>query len=77
MFKEMWDSWSKTSIVLPANIGMASTYGSAKYLAEPGNTKTKQFGRKHKLKEFWDFQIRGNEVRFADDNTALLFRLTL
>ncbi|MDA7807315.1 hypothetical protein N8955_01125 [bacterium] len=77
MFREMWDSWSKTSIVLPANIGQASAYGSAKYLAEPGNTKTKQFGRKHKLKEFWDFQIRGNEVRFADEDMALLFRLTL
>jgi len=77
MFYDMWVSWSKTSIVLPANIGMASAYGSAKYLAEPGNTKVKQFGRKHGLKEFWDFQIRGNEVRFANEDNALLFRLTL
>lgn len=76
-FKEMWDSWEHTNIQLPADLGKASRYGSAKYLAEPGHTKVKQFGRKHGLNEFWHYQIRGSEVRFADDNTALLFRLTL
>ena len=48
-----------------------------KYLAEPGHTKVKQFGRKHSLNEFWHYQIRGAEVRFADEDMALLFRLTL
>jgi len=35
------------------------------------------FARKHDLKEFWDFQVRGEEIRFKDENNALLFRLTL
>ena len=39
--------------------------------------KVKTFARKHKLKEFWEYQVRGNEVRFADEDFALLFRLTL
>ena len=77
MFKELWDNWSRTSITLPVDLGKASRYGSAKYLAEPGHTKVKQFGRKHSLNEFWHYQIRGAEVRFADEDMALLFRLTL
>jgi hypothetical protein len=77
-FKELWDGWKHTKIQLPSHTMVhAYPYGSAKYLADPGVTKVKQFGRKHSLNEFWHYQIRGAEVRFADEDMALLFRLTL
>ena len=77
MFREMWDGWKVTSINLPADITKASTYGSARYLDTTSEKKVKTFARKHKLKEFWEYQVRGDEVRFADEDFALLFRLTL
>lgn len=77
MFRERWESWKHTSILLPADKGKSASYGSARYLEETANKKVKSFAKKHKLKEFWEFQVKGNEVRFADEDIALLFRLTL
>lgn len=77
MFKDMWDSWKNTNIKLPADIHKAASYGSARFLQESADKNVKSFAKKHKLKEFWEYQVRGNEVRFADEDIALLFRLTL
>jgi hypothetical protein len=75
-FKELWDSWEHTNIQLPANLPNMA-FGSARFLTEPATAKVKKFASKHSLTEFWHYQVRGNAVRFADENTALLFRLTL
>lgn len=77
MFRERWDSWKHTSIKLPADVHKAASYGSARFLQESADKNVKSFAKRHKLKEFWDYQVRGNEVRFADEDIALLFRLTL
>lgn len=77
MFRERWDSWKHTSIKLPADLHKAASYGSARYIQGSADKKVKTFAKKHKLKEFWEYQVRGDELRFADEDFALLFRLTL
>jgi hypothetical protein len=77
MFRNMWEEWKHTNITLPADLNKANTYGSARFLDASADKKVKTFAKTHKLKEFWEFQVRGNEVRFADEDMALLFRLTI
>lgn len=73
-FMDLWFDWESTNIVLPKKIipGMMSRHEN--YI---GRNNVMQFAKKHNLKEFWEFQVRGREVRFKDEDMALLFRLTL
>ena len=73
-FLDLWLEWESTSIKLRKR-NMPSMY--ARYGDWQAREEVLSFARKHDLKEFWDFQVRGEEIRFKDENNALLFRLTL
>lgn len=77
-FMKLWDEWTSTNIDLKkykpkdASIDLA-THRYNWY----NNDIVRAFAKKHNLKEFWQYQVRGDEVRFEDEDMALLFRLTL
>ena len=75
-FMDLWFEWEKTSITLkPELYNIPSMY--VRYEALRTVDIVRNFAKKHNLKEFWDYQVRGKEVRFKDEDTALLFRLIL
>jgi hypothetical protein len=75
-FMQLWDSWSATEIDL-------SNYKKPK--TSPGHNRyewyvdspVRAYAKKKGIKEFWEYQLRGNCIRFKDEDTAILFRLTI
>ena len=61
-FMQLWDSWSATN---------HQRYEW--YVDSPVRAYAKKLG----IKEFWEYQLRGNCIRFKDEDTAFLFRLTI
>ena len=73
-FMDLWMQWEPTNIKLQ-KIHVPSMY--SRYGDFLGREKVMKFANKHKLRESWDRQMRGQEVRFKDDDMALLFRLAV
>lgn len=73
-FNKLWCEWKDTEIELPrGDTTMVATryeYLDAKHI-------TRKFANKYKLKEFWDYQLRRNTIRFRDEHNAMLFKLSL
>ncbi len=76
-FLKLWDEWVSTNINLrlysPRHSVDLATHRYNWY----HNDTARQFAKEQGLREFWDYQVRGDEVRFKDEDMALLFRLTL
>lgn len=74
-FMELWDDWASTEIDL-THYHKDLTNQSRRhewYIESP----VRAFAKKQGLREFWEFQVRGNAIRFADEDTALHFRLSI
>lgn len=73
-FNKLWHEWEDTEIKLPRGdttmIATRYEYLDAKHI-------TRKFANKYNLKEFWDYQLRRNTIRFKDEHNAMLFKLSL
>jgi hypothetical protein len=76
-FMKLWDEWVSTNIDLRKYTPKHSIDLASHRYNWYQNDVARQFAHEQGLKEFWDYQVRGDEVRFKDDDMALLFRLTL
>ena len=76
-FGNLWDEWKPNQVVRPAKLHK----GIQRYKLEldyiDTKTLTKNFTDKHGLEEMLDYQIKGNVVRFKDEQFAFLFRLSI
>ena len=73
-FMKLWDDWSSNEIDLtPYHKDLKGQNRYEWYVESP----VRAFAKKQGLREFWEFQLRGNAIRFADEDTALLFRLSI
>ncbi len=73
-FNELWSEWEITEIDLPRG---DTTMVATRYEYLNAKQVTKKFANKYKLKEFWDYQLRRNTIRFKDEHMAMLFKLSL
>lgn len=75
-FLKLWDDWSSNEIDL-SNYKQSKTSSQHHrydwYIQSPVRAYAKKMG----IKEFWEYQLRDNCIRFADEDTALHFRLTI
>lgn len=83
-FSMCWDKWSENEVIFPGppNGLSGSMYqlpASRFNSNQPDNIqrKIRDIANKHDLREFWDFIIKGNHVRFRKQDDALYFRLAL
>ena len=75
-FMELWDDWASTEIDLTPyhkDLAYKKSHRHEWYIESP----VRAFAKKQGLREFWEFQVRGNAIRFADEDTALHFRLSI
>ena len=73
-FTELWEQWEATEIDLKNQRG-PELYG-VRFQEWTPTEKLKEFAKKHNIKQFWEYQIRGNKVRFKSEDVALLFKLS-
>lgn len=75
-FFNLWEQWGTTEIDLSKYRRPHEVNGGVRYswyLSNPA----REFAKKHSLREFWEYQVRGTAVRFKDKDMALLFRLSI
>ena len=73
-FMKLWDDWSANEIKLtPYHKDLKGKNRHEWYV----ESHVRAFAKKQGLKEFWEFQVRGDAIRFADEDTALHFRLSI
>ena len=76
-FGNLWDEWEKNQVIIPNQIhkGIQRYKLELEYLDVKATAKN--FTDKHGLEEMIDYQIKGNVVRFKDEQYAFLFRLSV
>lgn len=73
-FNQLWYEWRETEIELPRG---DTTMISTRYEYIDAKNIVRNFCSKYDLKEFWDYQLRRNCIRFKEQQNALLFKLSL
>ena len=83
-FGECWEKWKDNEIVLP---GPQHNLTGSFYQIPQGRFNAQSFSKMHdkvrmlaeenNIREFWDFMIKGNFVRFRDPDDAMYFRLSI
>ena len=76
-FGNLWDEWEDNQVVMPNKLqkGIQRYKLELEYLDIKATAKN--FTDKHGLEEMIDYQIKGNVVRFKDEQFAFLFRLSV
>ena len=76
-FGDLWDQWEKNQVVMPRVLhqGIQRYKLELEYLDI--KDKCTNFTQKHGLEEMIDYQIKGNVVRFKDEQYAFLFKLSV
>ena len=76
-FGNLWDEWEPNQVIRPPKVhqGIQRYQLELEYL----DTKTvaQNFTHKHGLEEMIDYQVKGNVIRFKDEQFAFLFRLSI
>ena len=76
-FMHLWDDWAETQIDLSKYQGMDIKFNAFTRYNWYTSSPVRGWCKTNDLKEFWDYQLRGNCIRFACQDTALMFRLSL
>ena len=76
-FMQLWDDWAETQIDLSKYKGMDIKFNAFTRYNWYTSSPVRGWCKTNDLKEFWDYQLRGNCIRFACQDTALMFRLSL
>ena len=76
-FGNLWDEWESHQVIMPQTA--VEHYSRYKLELEYLDVKRccTDFTDKHGLEEMIDYQIKGNVVRFKDEQFAFLFRLSV
>ena len=76
-FGNLWDQWENNQVVMPNKLqkGIQRYKLELEYLDIKATAK--DFTDKHGLQEMIDYQIKGNVVRFKDEQFAFLFKLSV
>jgi len=79
LFLKLWDKWGNNAVIFPKNILQPVTmpYNRASWHMIKSEMGVKAFAEKHNIAESYEYQVRGSEVRFKCEDTALLYRLQL
>lgn len=70
-FAKKWDEWDSNEVA------MSDTSGDSEFPRHPfpESRRLREYAKKHNLRPFWDYILKGRLVRFKDPHHAFFYKL--
>ena len=76
-FSQCWEEWEPNNVEMPWTLDIIRNNPHSSRAVYQVPSFVREFAFNHGLEEFWDFIVKGNNVRFKDSDMAFYFRLSI